>query len=237
VASELVASEARFEVVPLVMGEEKRYTPALGNAKLTPLYDLAIAGLTRENTWRDELVRRVDPQPNDRILDVGCGTGSLATKIKSAAPECQIVGLDPDPEVLGRAQLKAERLNQTVDWREGFLTDELAAELSPMTKVVSSLVFHQTPVTEKKSILGSIWRVLEPGGHLYIADYGHQRTSLMRTLFRWTVQAIDGVEDTTPNAKGKLPGYMTEMGFEGVREERVIPTATGSISIYEAMKP
>ena len=236
-ASELVASKTRFEVVPLAMADEKQYTPALGNAKLTPLYDLAIAGLTRENTWRSELVRRIDPQPNDRILDVGCGTGSLVTKIKSTTPECQIVGLDPDPDVLGRAQLKAERLSQTVDWREGFLTDELAAELSPMTKVVSSLVFHQTPVAEKKSILGSIWRVLEPGGRLYIADYGHQRTALMRTLFRWTVQAIDGVEDTTPNAEGKLPGYMTEMGFEDVEEKQVIPTATGSISIYLARKP
>ena len=236
-AGELVASKTRFEVVPLKMAEDKQFTPALGSAKLTPFYDLAIAGLTREKTWRGALVRYVDPQAGDRILDVGCGTGSLVTQLKSTTPECQIVGLDPDPEVLGRAQLKAERLNQSVDWREGFLTDELAAELAPMTKVVSSLVFHQTPVAEKKNILGSIWRVLEPGGRLYIADYGHQRTSLMRMLFRWTVQAIDGVEDTTPNAEGELPGYMKEMGFDDVQEQQVIPTATGSISIYLARKP
>ena len=220
-----------------MMSEEKTFTPALGDARLTPLYDLAIAGLTREDAWRSELVRFVDPQEHDRILDVGCGTGSLITQLKSAAPDCQIIGLDPDSEVLGRAQLKANKKNQTVDWREGFLTDGLAAELSPMTKVVSSLVFHQTPVAEKKNILGSIWRVLEPGGRLYIADYGHQRTSLMRMLFRWTVQAIDGVEDTAPNAEGELPGYMTEMGFDDVQEKQVIPTATGSISIYLARKP
>jgi len=219
------------------MSEEKTFTPALGDARLTPLYDLAIAGLTREDAWRSELVRFVDPQEHDRILDVGCGTGSLITQLKSAAPDCQIIGLDPDSEVLGRAQLKANKKNQTVDWREGFLTEELASELAPMTKVVSSLVFHQTPVAEKKSILGSIWQVLKPGGRLYIADYGLQRTALMRMLFRCTVQTIDGLEDTTPNAEGKLPGYMSEAGFLDVEELRIIPTATGSISIYHGMKP
>ena len=172
-AGELVAFKTRFEVVPLTMVGEKQFTPALGSAKLTPFYDLAIGGLTREKTWRGALVRYVDPQAKDRILDVGCGTGSLVTQLKSVTPECQIVGLDPDPDVLGRAQLKAERLNQSVDWREGFLTDELTAELSPMTKVVSSLVFHQTPIAEKKNILGSIWRVLEPGGRLYAVSYTH----------------------------------------------------------------
>jgi len=103
--------------------------------------------------------------------------------------------------------------------------------------VVSSLVFHQTSVAEKKSILGSIWQVLQPGGRLYIADYGLQRTALMRMLFRCTVQTIDGLEDTTPNAEGKLPGYMSEAGFLDVEELRIIPTATGSISIYHGMKP
>lgn len=111
VASELVASEARFEVVPLTMVEEKKFTPALGSEKLTPLYDLAIAGLTRETTWRSALVRSIDPQAGDRILDVGCGTGSLVSELKSTTPECQIVGLDPDPDVLGRAGRKAERLD------------------------------------------------------------------------------------------------------------------------------
>ena len=59
------------------MGAEKTFTPALWHKGLTPLYDLAIAGLTRENAWRSALIGIVDPQPEERILDVGCGTGSL----------------------------------------------------------------------------------------------------------------------------------------------------------------
>lgn len=59
----------------------------------------------------------------------------------------------------------------------------------------------------------------------------------MRVLFRSTVQAIDGVEDTTPNAKGRLPDYMRDARFQDVKELEVIPTATGSISIYQGSKP
>ena len=55
----------------------KTYTPALGFRALTPLYDLAISGFTREGRWRPSLVRRVAPRPHERIVDVGCGTGTL----------------------------------------------------------------------------------------------------------------------------------------------------------------
>ena len=69
---------------------------------------------------------------------------------------------------------------------------------------------------------------------MVIADYGLQRTALMRRLFRATVQILDGVKSTQPNADGVLSELIKEAGFAGVREERVIPTATGSISLLIA---
>lgn len=81
-----------------------------------------------------------------------------------------------------------------------------------------------------------MYDALQSGGKLYIADYGLQRTALMRALFRATVQVIDGTEDTTPNAEGKLPEYIEDSQFGDVKELEVVPTATGSISIYEAKK-
>lgn len=64
------------------MSEEKSFTPALGDARFTGLYDLAIATTTRENVWRTKLVNHIAPKAEDRILDVGCGTGSLAVQLK-----------------------------------------------------------------------------------------------------------------------------------------------------------
>ena len=78
--------------------------------------------------------------------------------------------------------------------------------------------------------------LLEPGGSLHDADYGLQRSKLMRLLFRRTVQTIDGIEDTQPNADGVLPGLMEMAGFADVTETEVIPTLTGSISLYRAQR-
>lgn len=216
--------------------EQKDFTPALGSARLTPFYDLAIRLLTRERVWRDALIKQIDPLPPDRILDVGCGTGSLAIQLKALQPAARVIGLDPDAEVLARARRKAESTGMYIEWLHEFLTEKTIAKIAPVTKVVSSLVFHQTPLDEKASLLSAMFKILQSGGSLYIADYGLQQTKLMRTLFRRTVQTIDGVEDTQPNADGILPDLIKSAGFSDLRETEIFPTATGSISIYVAEK-
>jgi len=216
--------------------EDKSFTPALGYSVLTPLYDFAIATLTREEVWRSKLVTCVAPKAGERILDVGCGTGSLAIRLKELSFLTQVVGLDPDPSVLGVARKKAEEKHLEIDWREGFLKPETVSDVKPVSKVVSSLVFHQTPVKEKQNILSQMHDVLETGGELFIADYGWQRTKMMRFLFRASVQQLDGMSDTQPNADGVLPRLIEDTGFIQIEELEVVPTPTGSISIYSGIK-
>lgn len=213
---------------------DERFTPALGYRFLTPVYDLVVGLVTREGYWRSELVNLVAPQPGDRILDVGCGTGSLIARLAICEPAAELIGLDPDPQVLELARKKAKKRGVKAAWEEGFLNEETATRIGHVSKVVSSLVLHQTPIEEKVRILSAMRIVLGEGGELTIADYGLQRTKLMRMLFRGTVQAFDGLSDTQPNADGCLPGLIEAAGFQGVNECRVIPTATGSISIYQA---
>ena len=73
------------------------------------------------------------------------------------------------------------------------------------------------------------------GGELHVADYGLQRTAFMRKLFR-IVQKGDGYENTEPNAQGVLPELMKEVGFLSVEDTAVVPTPTGSISLYRAKR-
>ncbi len=215
---------------------ERDFTPALGNARFTPFYDLAIRLLTREHVWRDTLIQQINVSASDRILDVGCGTGSLAIRLKGIEPAAEVIGLDPDAEVLARAQRKARKTGINIEWWHGFLTDEMVAQIGPVSKVVSSLVFHQTSLDEKANLLSAMHSVLAPLGTLHIADYGLQKTKLMRVMFRRTVQMIDGIEDTQPNADGVLPDLIKAAGFTDLHETRVIATATGSISVYGANK-
>jgi ubiquinone/menaquinone biosynthesis C-methylase UbiE len=213
---------------------QKEFTPALGFKALTPLYDIVIALLTRENLWRGKLLSYIAPADNDRILDVGCGTGTLVTKVKQICGAADVHGIDPDNAVLNLAIGKAAKANVEVIFHQGFLRPDTVAELGTFTKVISSLVFHQTPLNVKRNILESMRALLRENGKLYIADYGQQRTALMRFLFRCTVQVMDGRSDTQHNAEGCLPVLMKETGFIDIKELAIVPTLTGSISIYSA---
>jgi hypothetical protein len=88
---------------------------------------------------------------------------------------------------------------------------------------------------EKQAGLASMHDALVPGGTLHVVDYGLQRTPLMRKLFR-IVQEGDGYENTEPNARGVLPELMAAVGFRDVSEMHVVPTPTGSISVYRASR-
>lgn len=214
------------------MSQTTDFVPALGNHALTGAYDRVLALTTRERRWRAALLALTAPDPSDRIIDVGCGTGTFALMLKQACPDAQVVGVDPDEAVLKIARSKAAGAVHPVEWRQGF-GDDLADVLGdrPATKVVSSLVLHQCPLPVKRKILKAMFDVLAPGGRVLIADYGLQRSRLMRLLFR-QVQALDGFENTQPNADGALPHLMTAAGFSCVEEVSLVRTPTGSISIY-----
>ena len=214
---------------------EPAFTPALGRVAPVRFYD-AVAALLRERLWRALVVAHVAPAPGELIVDVGCGTGSLALRLAHVRPQARIVGVDPDREVLAVARRKADRLDVALDWRVG-MGDALASSVGAGTAsvVVSSLVLHQCPMAMKRAILASMHAVLAPGGRLVIADYGWQRTRAMRLAFG-VVQLADGTEHTQPNADGALPGLMAEAGFRDVREVEVVATITGSISVYVARR-
>ena len=215
---------------------QRDFVPALGKSGSLDRYDAAIALMTREKRWRSDLLRFAEPRPGERIVDIGCGTGTFAIALKQSAPESIVLAVDPDPAVLEIARAKAEVADAEIRWFEA-MGDELDGidALRQCDKIVSSLVLHQCPMAVKEAIAAQMFRLLRPGGTLFIADYGEQRSLLMRMLFR-QIQLLDGFEYTEPNAKGCVPGILKAAGFEAVEEMKVIPTPTGSISIYRARR-
>lgn len=144
-----------------------------------------------------------------------------------------LIGIDPDEEALAIARAKADAAGADIRWERGFARDIAS---SPADALVTSLMFHQVPMAEKRAGLAAMYAALRPGGRLVIADYGRQR-GLMRLLFRLTIQRLDGVTDTQPNADGALPELVRAAGFDNVREAERIHTATGTIALIAAERP
>lgn len=210
------------------------FTPAF---PFLSLYDLVVRHLSRDRTWRSALLARLAPRENELIVDAGCGTGTFLKAIGKSATCTRLIGVDPDERILLRARGKLAEFGVTAELQRGYLRD-LAGLLSgrEVAKITSSLVFHQVPLAEKCAGLAAMFAALAPGGTVLIADYGLQRTVMMRALFR-LVQYVDGFEDTQPNADGVMPALMRDAGFIEVEETDVFATATGSISIYRGSKP
>jgi len=216
---------------------EASHTPPLGYAALTPFYDRVIAAMTRETAWRALLVKHLDAQPGEDILDVGAGTGSLAITVTAAEPGCRYRGIDPDGGALTIARRKAANARSTATFQLGGLQPRPDREDQSVDKIVCSLVLHQVPTEEKRRLLGAMFEWLRPGGRLLIADYGLQPTRAMRLAFRATVQLIDGKDDTQPNADGILPRLIQEAGFLDIEMLDGVNTSTGRIDIIGASKP
>ena len=212
----------------------RAFTPAL---PILGLYDVVVRLAARESVWRGAALARLEPANEDVIVDAGCGTGSFLLRIGQAAPRATLIGVDPDERILARASSKLGRVGVAARLERGYLS-ELDGLLGrgTATKVTSSLVLHQVPLVEKRAGLAAFCSLLAPAGTVVVADYGKQRTTTMRTLFK-LVQYVDGFADTQPNADGILPELLRGAGFVHVEETDVFDTATGSISIYRGTKP
>jgi ubiquinone/menaquinone biosynthesis C-methylase UbiE len=151
--------------------EEVRRTfiPAAGRDWALPLYD-PLVKLVGGDRARGTLVEAAI-RPGQRVLDVGCGTGSLATLIKRLHPTVDVVGLDPDPKALARARRKAEAARVQFRLDRGF-SDALPYPDASFDRVLSSFMFHHLQGGEKAKTLHEARRVLKPGGRLYLLDFG-----------------------------------------------------------------
>ena len=111
-----------------------------------------------ESTTR-ETISRLALRPADRVLDVGCGTGELLSRLAAKHPEAILAGLDPVPEMLAMAKAK---LSDKVDLRVGW------ANALPWPDA-SFDMFHY--ITHPIDAVREMDRVLVPGGRLLITDW------------------------------------------------------------------
>jgi ubiquinone/menaquinone biosynthesis C-methylase UbiE len=209
----------------------RHFIPAASHDALLPLYDPLVRLVMRDEQTRGELVRRAGLADGDRVLDLGCGTGSLAVLIQRRHPGVQVCALDPDAKALAIARRKAERAGFAIRFEQGF-GDALPFADGAFDRVLSSLVLHHLTSEEKLATLRDVRRVLRPGGTVHVLDFGPPQGRLDRVLTR-VIHHGARMED---NLEGRLPALMSESGLAEARESASVRTALGRLAIVEARR-
>src|SRR5713226_6567855 len=110
-------------------------------------------------------------QPGETVLDVGCGTGTLALVAKERIGAAgSVSGIDPSAQLLTRARRKAARRGLEINFQLGVI-EQLPFPDQSFDAVLSTLMMHHLPIPLKRQGLAEIARVLKPGGRLVIADF------------------------------------------------------------------
>ncbi|MEO1465302.1 MAG: class I SAM-dependent methyltransferase [Cyanobacteria bacterium J06633_1] len=171
--------------------------------------------LPPNETWnRQAVVKAVVGSPQ-KIIDLGCGTGSTTIMLKQAFPQAAVIGLDLSPQMLAISEYKAQQEQLEIGWRHG-LAENTKYDAAEFDLVTASLLFHETPVAIAQAVLEEAYRLLKPGGQVIILD-GHQKT------LRNTTWLSDIFEEPyiKEYAAGSVDAWLGKAGFSQVLTEDV----------------
>lgn len=214
------------------MKNQHDFIPALHYHWLTRWYDPVMRLIFPETRITDTLIRLANIQSGERVLDVGCGTGTHTIRVKQAQPEAVVHGVDIDPEVLKLAQRKIEQNCLELFLKQG---SAIALPYSDhhFDHVISSLLVHHLNNQAKQQTFQEAFRVLKPGGQLHLVDFGEPQDIPMwviSLLVRW-------FEEIQGHIQGMLPKLIQNAGFKLDATPVHFRTLGGTITLWHAYKP
>lgn len=151
-------------------------------------------------------------KPGDKVLDVGCGTGSLTLTAKRyAGASGSVYGIDASPEMIDVARKKAKRSGSEAVFEVG-LIEKIAYPDATFDVVISRLVIHHLPNDLKRQGFEEIYRVLKPGGLFFLADFKPPTNPVLVHV----ASALVGHRMMMQSNVWGLPPMLTEAGFVDV---------------------
>ena len=188
------------------------------------LYDLTVwlAFLGKEHRFREKVLQLARITNGESVLDVGCGTGTLAIAAKRrVGPSGSVIGVDASPEMLARAEKKAKASGAEV------LFKRAAAEKLPFSDgsfdlVLCTVMLHHLPQKPRQLCANEMRRVLKPEGRVLAVDFegfSEQKRSLLSHFHRPHGHvALKDIERLLGNA-GLMP---MESGALGIRDMQFV---------------
>ena len=143
-------------------------------------YDVLVWLLTRrsDRAFREQLVGFAHLAAGESVLDIGCGTGTLAIVAKRlVGPSGEVFGIDASPAMIARATSKAAKAAIGVSF-ENAIAEALPFPDARFDVVLSTLMLHHLPRQARQLCAREIGRVLKPNGRVLVVDFARpQRKS------------------------------------------------------------
>ncbi|HLD18927.1 MAG TPA: class I SAM-dependent methyltransferase [Candidatus Nanoarchaeia archaeon] len=190
----------------------EKFLPAAKYRVFTPLFDIICNILGLGEGYRKEIINVLHLKNKKfKVLDIGCGTGSLIIDIKKKFPKLEVIGVDPDQNILRMATNKVHKNHMQVRLVTAF-AQKLPFHSNHFDVVVSSLVFHHVPSQYKQQALNETHRVLKPSGIFLLSDFGRPKNKF--PLGSWLAMLF---EEGKENYQGLLPQMIRNAGFKEVK--------------------
>ena len=146
-----------------------------------------IAGLGLYDLWanrnleeiHDTLIKLGSLDGNEQVLDVGCGTGILTSRIAEALRESAVYGIDMGPQMIRISKRRARERNQVISYELGSAVN-LPHAKGKFDVVFTCLLLHLLDYSEKELALREIYRVLKPQGTYISAEFEEYPTGFLR---------------------------------------------------------
>jgi trans-aconitate methyltransferase len=179
----------------------------------------------------ESLVDALDPQPGERILDLGCGDGFLTRRIGESG--ATVVGVDSSPQMIAGAK------ENGVDARL-FSSESLPFD-QEFDAVFSNAALHW--MTDQDAVLHGVRRALKPGGR-FVAECGGQGNIAAIRVALLAIMTAHGIpaERIENNRFFGAAEYRTRLESQGFLVEEITltprptPLASGMAAWLETFR-
>jgi ubiquinone/menaquinone biosynthesis C-methylase UbiE len=228
-------AERGIGCLPRAPGNPAEQTSGRTLDHVAGIYDalepLMMFGLDR--VCRRDVLALLALRGHERVLDVGCGTGTLTREMAGSLSDKQrscVVGVDAASEMIRVARRKAAGIPNVAF--EAALAEQLPFADGSFDHAVSTLFFHHINATLKRRALDEIWRTLVPGGKAIVVDVTTP-TSLFGAVCAWSGYLLFQQAEIRENIEGRLEQAFEQSRF---RRWRRVTRHAGYIAVFELVK-
>lgn len=225
-----IMTEHRPRSTTPATGIRHDYLPAAGRDIFLPGYDILTRLLGMKRVY-DTLIAQAELADGHRVLEIGCGTGNLTVRTKRIHPGVEVVGSDPDPLALARAERKGRGLTG-IRFDRGY-AQQLPYGDAEFDRVLSSMMLHHLPDDVRADAAAEVFRVLRPGGRLHLVDIGGAMTPHDGLVARLMMHN----RHVAGNTGDSIPRLLRGAGFECTEVASHRQRIIGRLTYYHATRP